>query len=53
MDVLVLTDEPAFPGCLAECRVTDIIEAEQSEKDEKERKIAWSVWNGISAVVRE
>jgi hypothetical protein len=25
----------------------------RQKKDEKERKIAWSVWNGISAVVIE
>jgi inorganic pyrophosphatase len=31
-DVLVLMDEPAFPGCLLTCRVIGIIEAEQGEK---------------------
>jgi inorganic pyrophosphatase len=28
-DVLVLMDEPAFPGCLLKCRVIGIIEGEQ------------------------
>jgi inorganic pyrophosphatase len=36
-DVLVLMDEPAFPGCLLKCRVIGIIEGEQSSKKEKER----------------
>jgi inorganic pyrophosphatase len=31
-DVLVLMDEPAFPGCLLTCRVVDIIEGEQGKK---------------------
>src|SRR4030095_15907706 len=37
VDVLVLTDEPAFPGCLLACRLIGIIEGEQvrrnSERD--------------------
>ncbi len=37
VDVLVLMDEPAFPGCLLQCRVIGIIEGEQSDKNEKER----------------
>src|SRR5579862_7253794 len=31
VDVLVLMDEPAFPGCLLTCRVIGIIEGEQQE----------------------
>jgi inorganic pyrophosphatase len=31
-DVLVLMDEPAFPGCLLKCRVIGIIEGEQGNK---------------------
>jgi inorganic pyrophosphatase len=31
-DVLVLMDEPAFPGCLLKCRVIGIIEGEQGKK---------------------
>lgn len=36
-DVLVLMDEPAFPGCLLKCRLIGIIEGEQSDKKHKER----------------
>jgi inorganic pyrophosphatase len=32
VDVLVLMDEPAFPGCLLKCRVIGIIEGEQGDK---------------------
>jgi inorganic pyrophosphatase len=31
-DLLVLMDEPAFPGCLLKCRTMGIIEAKQGEK---------------------
>jgi inorganic pyrophosphatase len=37
MDVLVLMDEPAFPGCLVKCRPVGVIEGEQGKKGEKER----------------
>lgn len=37
IDVLVLMDEPAFPGCLLKCRLIGIIEGEQGSKKEKER----------------
>ena len=37
LDVLVLTDEALFPGCLAECRLVGVIEAEQTEKGETKR----------------
>lgn len=37
VDVLVLMDEPAFPGCLLKCRVIGVIEGEQSGKKKKER----------------
>jgi inorganic pyrophosphatase len=37
VDVLVLMDEPAFPGCLLKCRVIGVIEGEQGEKKQKER----------------
>jgi inorganic pyrophosphatase len=36
-DVLVLMDEPAFPGCLLKCRVIGIIEGEQGSKKKTER----------------
>ncbi len=36
-DVLVLMDEPAFPGCLLKCRVIGIIEGNEGTKKEEER----------------
>jgi len=36
-DVLVLMDEPAFPGCLLKCRIVGIIEGEQGKKKDRER----------------
>jgi len=37
VDVLVLMDEPAFPGCLLKCRPVGIIEGEQEDGKTKER----------------
>lgn len=37
IDVLVLMDEPAFPGCVLKCRVIGVIEGEQFDKNDKER----------------
>jgi inorganic pyrophosphatase len=37
VDVLVLMDEPAFPGCLLKCRPIGIIEGEQGKEKERER----------------
>jgi inorganic pyrophosphatase len=37
VDVLVLMDEPAFPGCLLKCRVIGVMEGEQGQKKDKER----------------
>ena len=37
VDVLVLMDEPAFPGCILKCRLIGIIEGEQGDKKNKER----------------
>lgn len=36
-DVLVLMDEPAFPGCLLKCRLIGIIEGQQGKKKKGER----------------
>jgi inorganic pyrophosphatase len=36
-DVLVLMDEPAFPGCLLKCRVIGVIEGEQLDKKKRTR----------------
>jgi len=35
IDVLVLMDEPAFPGCVLKCRPIGVIEGEQSDKKKK------------------
>jgi inorganic pyrophosphatase len=37
VDVLVLMDEPAFPGCVLACRPIGVIEGEQGDKKEKIR----------------
>jgi inorganic pyrophosphatase len=37
VDVLVLMDEPAFPGCVLKCRIVGIIEGEQGDSRTKER----------------
>ena len=37
LDVLVLMDEPAFPGCLLKCRIIGIIEGRQGAKKLNER----------------
>jgi inorganic pyrophosphatase len=34
VDVLVLMEAPAFVGCLVECRLVGVLEAEQAEGDE-------------------
>lgn len=34
LDVMLLMDEPAFPGCHVQCRIVGIIEAEQTENGE-------------------
>ena len=36
-DVLVLMDEPAFSGCVLQCRVVGVIEGEQGNKKKRER----------------
>lgn len=37
LDVLLLMDEPAFPGCLIPSRLIGVIEAEQAEDGKTER----------------
>lgn len=37
LDVLLLMDEPAFPGCLVPSRLLGVIEAEQTEDGKTER----------------
>lgn len=35
-DVLVLSDEPMFPGCQVQCRIVGVLKANQREKGEQE-----------------
>jgi inorganic pyrophosphatase len=37
VDVLVLMDEPAFPGCVLTCRPIGVIEGEQGDKKDRQR----------------
>ena len=37
VDVFVLMDEPSWPGCVIECKVLGVIEAEQKEEGKTER----------------
>ncbi|HEY3973116.1 MAG TPA: inorganic diphosphatase [Candidatus Sulfotelmatobacter sp.] len=37
VDVLVLMDEPAFPGCVLTCRIIGVIEGEQVDQKKKNR----------------
>jgi inorganic pyrophosphatase len=38
IDVLIIMDEPAFPGCLTSCRLIGVLEATQKERDGKETR---------------
>jgi inorganic pyrophosphatase len=38
IDVLVLVDEPTFPGCLLDCRLVGIVEAEQKGMGQKKKR---------------
>ena len=38
LDVLLLMDQPAFPGCIVASRLIGVIEAEQTEKDGETEK---------------
>jgi inorganic pyrophosphatase len=52
-DVLVLMDEPAFPGCLLKCRVVGVIEGVQGKKKRRnDRVIAIEQENHSYAHVR-
>ena len=37
LDVLILMDQPAFPGCVIDARLVGVIEGEQSEEGKTER----------------
>ena len=47
LDVLVIMDEPAYPGCIIECRIIGALKAKQTERDkqteENDRLIAVSI----------
>jgi inorganic pyrophosphatase len=46
LDVLVIMDEAAYPGCIVECRIIGALKAKQSEKDkmvQNDRLIAVSI----------
>jgi inorganic pyrophosphatase len=38
LDVLVLIEEPTFPGCMLECALVGVIEAQQREQDGKSNR---------------
>jgi inorganic pyrophosphatase len=57
LDVLILTDEPLFPGCLVDCRLVGAIEAEQqqeadTEKYRNDRLIAVAIQSQLYSNVR-
>lgn len=47
LDVLVIMDEPAYPGCIVECRIIGALKAKQTERnrkvEENDRLIAVSI----------
>src|SRR5215208_5652265 len=46
LDILVIMDEPAYPGCVVECRIIGALKAEQSKKNhmvENDRLIGVSI----------
>lgn len=55
LDVLVLMEEPAFPGCVVECRLIGVIEAEQQQDGESyrnDRVLAVATTSDVYADVR-
>jgi inorganic pyrophosphatase len=43
LDVLLLADEPAFPGCLVGARLLGVFEAEQRKRARARATIGWSL----------
>src|SRR6476620_8194389 len=37
LDILVIMDEPAYPGCVVECYIIGALKAQQSEEQESVR----------------
>ena len=55
VDVLVLMDEPAFPGCVVRCRLVGVIEGEQGKGKKTERNdrvVAVEIQNHTWAHIR-
>ena len=56
MDVLVIMDEPAYPGCIVESRIIGALKAKQTERNKKternDRLIAVSVVSNSYSEVR-
>jgi inorganic pyrophosphatase len=55
-DVLLLMDEPAFPGCVVESRIVGVIQAEQTEKGDtvrNDRVLAVALASHIHADIKE
>jgi len=57
LDVLVIMDEPAYPGCVVECRIIGALKAKQTEINQKveenDRLIAVSVVSNTYSDVTE
>jgi len=57
LDVLVIMDEPAYPGCVVECRIIGALKAKQTEKihrvEENDRLIAVSIVSNSYSDVRQ
>ena len=56
LDVLVIMDEPAYPGCIIECRIIGVLKAKQTERDkhteENDRLVAVSIVSSSYSEVR-
>jgi inorganic pyrophosphatase len=56
LDVLVIMDEPAYPGCVIECRIIGALKAKQSEgkkMEKNDRLIAVSVVSNSYSDVKQ
>src|SRR5436190_19894984 len=56
LDVLVLMDAPAYPGCIVPSRLIGVIEADQSEQGQTERNdrlLAVASNSGVHRSIRE
>lgn len=55
-DVLLLMDEPAFPGCVVEARIVGVIQAEQTDDDgtvRNDRVLAVATSSHVHADIKE